>query len=430
MDDTRLGALLLEGGIVDEAGLERCLAIQSLTGHVRPIGQILVDQGLVTAEVLERLLELQRQRRSAQADGARATDLSTDALLALAAREGAAELMVSEGRPAAMRVGLAWRPLTDAPLSGPEVWDFARSLMGHGVLEALAERRYVVQPWQSVRAGRGLAMAFRQLEGVAVRATFVPAAVPDPSLVGVPPVVVDAVRAGRGLVLLVGERGLGRTELVTALLPLLSTDRSQHVVVVDDEPLLLPTNGALVVRRRFGIDPDVRARALQAALAEDPDALVVADIGERRTFELALRAAEGGRLVVAWIDARNAVQALARLCELPAPHDAPRVRAALAAVLRAVLVRQLLPAADGGGAVAATEVLVVDQPTRDAIRDDQIADVALLMRADGRAGGPALDRSLLDLVAAGRVRIEDVFARAADRGWLLDRAQALATKAN
>lgn len=428
MDDTRLGALLLEGGIVDEAGLERCLAIQGLTGNARPIGQILIDQGLITAATLERMLAMQRERRQAQAGATRATDLAADALLALAAREGADELIVSEGRPAAVRAGLLWRPLTDAPLSGPEVWDFARSLMGHGVLEALAERRYVVQPWQSAGAGLGMATAFRQLEGVAVRVTFVPAAVPDPSLVGVPPVVVDAVRAGRGLVLLVGERGVGRAELTTALLPLVATDRSQHVVVVDDDPLLLPRDGALVVRRRFGIDPDQRARALQAALAEDPDTLVVADVGDRRTFEIALRAAEGGRLVIAWIDARNAVQALARLCELPSPQDAPRVRATLAAVLRAVLVRQLLPAAEGVGTVAATEVLVVDQPTRDAIRDDQIADVALLMRADGRGGGMALDRCLLDLVAAGRVRLEDVFARADDRGWLIDRAQALAAK--
>ena len=150
MDDIRLGTLLLEGGIVDEAGLERCLAIQSLTNHGRPIGQILVDQGMISADALQRVLQLQRERRQEAASSLRANDLAADALLTLAANQGATELVVSEGRRACIRTGMQWRPVTDTPLSGPEVWDFARTVMGDGVLEALAERHCVVQPWQEI----------------------------------------------------------------------------------------------------------------------------------------------------------------------------------------------------------------------------------------------------------------------------------------
>lgn len=430
MDDIRLGTLLLEGGIVDEAGLERCLAIQALTNHGRPIGQILVDQGMISPDALQRALQLQQERRQASASSVRADDLAADALLTLAASEGAAELVVSEGRRACIRTGMQWRPVTDTPLSGPEVWDFARAVMGDGVLEALAERHCVVQPWHASGAGHGLATAFRQLEGVAVRIAFTPEAVPDPGMAGVSPAIVEAVRGGKGLVLLVGERGLLRAETVASLLPVAAADQAQYVVVVDDEPLPLPADRALVVRRRFGLTPAARAEALRAAVAEDPDALVVADIGDPATFEIALRAAEGGRLVIAWLDAANAAQALARLLGFPSTHDAARVRGTLAAALRAVLVRQQLPDATGTGTVAASELLVVDAAVRDAIRAGKLGDIALLVRAEGRNGGHSLDRSMLDLVAAGRVRLEDVFSRAEERLWLLDRTREMQAKAN
>lgn len=425
MEQIRLGAILLEGGLVDEAGLERCLAIQALTGGTRPLGQVLVEQGLIQAKDLERVLGLQRSRSAALGQVIEDADIGCASLLAAAQAQHASEVVVSEGQPVRMRVAGEWRRLTNEALRGPEVWEFVRELMGAEVLEALAERQYVVHAWDRGVLGRGSATAFRQFEGVAARVTFTAAQAPTPEQAGMPPAFVDAVRSGKGLVLVVGERGVGHAEALAPLVQLAAREPDHYVVVVDDEPLPLPADGALVVRRRYGISPRARAATLRSVVREDPDTLVVADVGSPETFELALRAAEGGRLVIAYLDAGSVTSALQRVLNFYPDYDLPRVRATVAAVLRAVFVRHVVPDVTHQHDVAATELLLVDDAVREVLRHGELADLGLLIRADGSRSGHSLDRNLLELVAAGRVRLDDVFARAEEKAWLLERTKDL-----
>lgn len=202
-------------------------------------------------------------------------------------------------------------------------------------------------------------------------------------------------------------------------------DPSQYVVVVDDEPVVCQEDGALVVQRQFGIDPETRADVLRSVVREDPDVMVIADVGSPETFELALRAAEGGRLVIAYLDAKNVVQALMRIFNFYPSYELPRIRVALAAVLRSVLVRHLLPNAEYTGTVSATELLVVQDPVREVLRSGGVEDINLLLRAEGGACGYPLDRSMLDLLGSGLVRMDDVFARAEEKAWLLERTRNL-----
>jgi twitching motility protein PilT len=427
MEDNRLGAILLEGGVVDEAGLERCLAIQALTGGTRPIGQILVEQGLLSAPELQRLLDLQRTRAAARTEAVALTDVGSTALLTAARANQATEMVISEGRTVRVRAGCEWRQLTDQVLSGPEVWDFVREVMGSEVLESLAERHFVVRAWEREGLGRGSAIAFRQFDGVAVRITFPAETAASTEVATMHPAIVEAVKSGKGLVLVIGERGIGRSEALAPLIRLAATEPNQYVVVVEDEQVELPKDGALVVRRRYGLSPDSRAEALRSVVREDPDTLVIADVGSPATFEIALRAAEGGRLVIAYMDAMTSTAALVRALNFYPGYDLPRVRSTLAAVLRAVLVRHELPAADHKGTVVATEVLVVDDAVREVVRGGELADLGLLIRAENGRSGHSLDRNMLELLAAGRVRIEDVFARAEEKAWLLERTKDLQT---
>jgi twitching motility protein PilT len=429
MEDTRLGAILLEGGIVGEVDLERCLAIQSLTGGVRPIGQILIEQRLLDPTTLKRLLDLQRSRVALRRAEVPAADAMSGTLLRAAAANGASELVVSEGRPVRIRVAGEWRELAPEPLRGPEVWDFVRETMGPEVLEELADRHSVVRAWQDPELGHGAATAFRQFDGVAVRTTFAVRAAMTPLEAALPPAVVEAVRAGRGLVLLVAERGAGRVEALASLLQVAAADKGHYAVVLDDEPLPLPRDGSLVVRRRFGLLPADRTAALRGALREDPDVLAIADVGDPNTFELALRAAEGGRLVLACLDAGSVVGALHRVMNFYAAYDVPRVQQSLAAALKVVVARHLLPDVEHQGTVVANELLVVDESVREALRSGGIDDIGLLLRMEGTRCGHSLDRSLLELVDAGRVRVEDVFGRAEDKAWLLERTLERTTNA-
>ncbi|MFK7739894.1 MAG: ATPase, T2SS/T4P/T4SS family [Planctomycetota bacterium] len=429
MAENRLGAILLEGGVVDEPSLERCVAIQALTGGNVPIGKILVEQGLLDSETLERLLALQQVRAEQRVAEVAPSDLASRSIVAAAIANGASELLVSEEQPARIRTGSGWEVLTDVGLSSREVWEFVRELMGSDVLEALADEKFVVRPWIIDGLARGASSAVRHFDGVAVRLTFAPMQIDQPEDVGVPKAVVDAVDAGRGLILCVGERGVGRSEMLASLTRRAARVDGQYVVVVDDESMPLPEEeegGALVVRRRYGIDPTLRARSLRSAVQEDPDVLVVADVGDPASFELALRAADSGRLVIAYLDAGSVGSALARILNFYPSYELPRVQATLAATLRTVLVRHLLPGPDRRSFVPATELLIGHEGVREALRDGRLGDLALLMRSEDGSSGHTLDRSMLELMREERVSIEDAFARAVEKAWLLERSRNLA----
>ncbi|MCA8964010.1 MAG: Flp pilus assembly complex ATPase component TadA [Planctomycetes bacterium] len=440
MDDLRLGTILLCGGIVDESDLERCLAIQELTGGVRPLGQILCEQGLIDERTLDRLLDLQREQRATAQDFSITVDgLATQALLRSAHANNAEELVISEGRNVRMKVAASWHDLTEEPLRGPEVWDFVREMLGTSVLEELADRHFVARQWQLEGAGRGMATAFRQFDGVAVRVTF--AAAPSTSEQTDEPQAPAAVtadilpaefsqrlRSGRGLVLLVGERGIGRSSGLEAALHNVAGQGQQYVVYVGDEPIAVPASEALIAQRKFGWSTAERAAAMRSAIREDPDILLCADVGAPETFELALRAAEGGRLVIAYLDAGRVKDALARILNFYPNYDLPRVRSSLAAVLRAVLARHQLPDANHRGAVYATELLLVEDPAREILRGGKIDDITLLLRMEDDAAGHSLDRSMFQLLTDGKVRMPDIFARCEEKAWLLERTQNLETK--
>ncbi len=422
MEDTRLGALLLESGLITEEDLERCLSIQALTGSVRPIGQVLVEQGFVDQATVGRLLALQKERAVAAAAKVAASDTMSSSLLGAAGASRASEMVVSEGRRVRVRVGGDWRDLTNDAVAGPEVWDFAREVVGPEVLEEVAAGNSVLRPFESADGGRGTARVFRHFDGVGVRLQFEVA--PDAGeSIGVPASVSDLVAEGRGLVLVASERGELRSEAIVHLTERAAHDASKHVIVIGDDPLAFADAPALCTQHRLGDTPPERAAALRHALRHDPDAIVIADLGDAAAFEVALRAAEGGRLVIACLSASSVGAALHRILDFYPEHDLPRVRSALAAVLRAVVVRQRLPHSSGEDSVIANELLLVNDAVRNALRRGGLSDVTALLRLQSGECGHALDKNMLELLAKGDVRIEDVFARAEEKAWVLERTR-------
>lgn len=426
MDETRLGSILLESRIIGEADLEKCLEVQMLTGNSRPLGNILVEQGVIDRPTLERVLQLQQSRESRERAALPEAEGADDVWFRVAVQAKASELVVSEGRPVLARVGAEWRTLTGQPLSGPEVWDFVRNEMGSEVLEELADRHFVVRDLHKPGICRGRITGMRHFDGVAVIVELRREATPSWDELGLPRQLGDLVRTGRGLLLLCGERGIGRTELMAGLLREAAAEAGRYVIVLDDAiDQELPGNGGLVVRRRIGEHVCDYEQGLRTAVREDPDVIFVGSVAEPQAFDLALRAAEGGRLVVGWIDSGSAVAGLERVLDFYRGHDVPRVRAALATALRAVHVRHLLPSATGDGTVPVTELLLVDDAARDVLRGGDLDHLAMLMRIGDGKNGHSLDQSMFDLVMSGRLEFEHAYARAEEKGWLLDRTRSL-----
>jgi twitching motility protein PilT len=425
MDETRLGAILLESRVIAEADLEKCLEIQALTGGSRHLGHILVEQGLIDRSTLERVLDMQQSRLTQQRQLLQTEGVLHDRFLRAAVAAGANELVISEGRPPLVRVGGELRELGTEELRGPEVWDFVRAEMGHEVLEELADKCFVTRDLAKPGLCRGRITAFRQFDGVAVIVRLHPEVVRRPEELGIPARVLEIIRSGKGLVLLAGERGSGRTELMASLVHEVATEEGRYVLVLDDSrEYPVPQSGSLVARRRVGEHVSDYVTALKTAVREDPDAILIGDVGEGEAFDLAIRAAEGGRLVLASLHAGSVVAAMHRVLNFYPTYDVARLRATLASVLRCVLVGHLLPKTTKDGLVSASELLIVDDAARDVLRNGDLSHLNLLMRMAGSKSGHSLDQSLLDLLTSGQVCFEDVFLRADEKAWLLEQTKA------
>jgi twitching motility protein PilT len=241
---------------------------------------------------------------------------------------------------------------------------------------------------------------------------------------GVPDGIIDVVRQARGgLLLVAGERGTGRSEVLASMIHEAAAQSGRYVWVLDEATEYpLPETGAMVVRRQTRNGGRSAVTALRAALREDPDVIVIGDAGSPQLLELALRGAEGGRLVIAGLHATQAIGSIQGVLDYFNEFEVGRVRAVLAATLHGVLVRRLLPDVQHRTMLPATEVLLPDAAARDIIRGGDLQHLDLLMRMpDGRCGH-RIDQSLLEILANGQAAFEDVFACAEEKAWVLERA--------
>lgn len=424
MEETRLGAILLESKIIREEDLERCLEIHALAGHATPLGQILVEERFIDERTLEHLLEVQSARR-APAEIEVEDGRDVERYLAAAMRVGAHELLLSEGRQPLARVAGELRTLDSDPLAGPEVWQFISELMGPQTLETIADRHTVTQDFRRAGAGRGRITAFRHSDGVAVNLRLHPESVRPLAEQPFCDTVGAAIEKGKGLVLLSGERGNGLTEAFASTLHAVAEKLAgRHILVLDDTlEYPAPTEHARVSLRRVGEHAVDYASALRSALATRPDAIFIGDVSDPDAFNLALHAAESGALVVAVLHANSATNAIERAVNLYPEYLHARMRSLLASVVECVVTTRLVPAADCTHYLAACETLRFVDNIRGLVRQGRTDKINLLLRLEDRAHGRAMDGMLMDLVQSGEVLFEDVFPIAGDKGLFLDSFQ-------
>lgn len=422
MESTRLGAILLENPVIRAEDVDRCLEIQSLTGGTRPLGQILVDEGVVSNETLEQLLAIQRTRRrkpdqTAQAGGGEGAQRFLDAAIAASAND----LFISEGRPVRLRIAGQMQAFGEQPVEAEQVWQFIRDHMGADAPELIAEHHCLTRPFAVPGRVRGRITAFRHFDGISVCVRLHPFATRSAEDVGLRDTVLESLHADQGMVLLTGVNRCGISETLATAVVELARRRDRLVLVLDEDLEIPATSGeSEVIRRRVGEHSRDYVSALRAAVSQDPDVIVVGDVSSPAVFDLALRAAEAGRLVVCAIRAKSVTAALERVLGFYSQHDLPRVRSTLAAILRCVVALELFPDARGSGQQLATEELVVNHSAREVIREGTLQQIPLLLRID--ACGHSFDASLRDLYQAQRIRFEDAFSRAEDKAIILQAA--------
>jgi twitching motility protein PilT len=336
------------------------------------------------------------------------------ALVAEARRRGATDLHVAAHRPVLVRQVGALAALDPAPRTAAEVEGLLLPLLGPSRRRQLAERGYVDLAIDVPDAGRLRANVSRQQGGL--KGAFRLAVTRPPTLaaLGLPAAVAKVTEHHQGLVVIAGPSGHGKTTTLAALVDLLNRARPIHIVTIEDPvEIVHPRHAAVVSQREVGRHTASFVTALKAALREDPDVIVIGELRDRETVEIALTAAETGHLVLATMSTPSAAKTIDRLIDMFPPADQAQARASLGAALKAIVAQRLLPDAPGTGMVAAVELLVATLALANMIRDNKLFQLPNLLQRGRAFGMLRLDDALLELVRAGKLA-EDVALRHAD----------------
>src|SRR5438552_13757218 len=246
-----------------------------------------------------------------------------------------------------------------------------------------------------------------QRDAVGAAFRFIPFTIRTVEDLGLPPQAGDFARLPRGLVLVTGPTGSGKSTTLAALMDVVNTEREVHIMTVEDPIEYLHRHKrALVNQREVGADTHSFANALKHVLRQDPDVILVGEMRDLETTQTAITAAETGHLVFATLHTQDAPQTIDRIIDAFPPYQQQQVRVQLSTTLQGVVTQQLLQTWDGRGRVVAAEVMVTTPAIRNLIREAKVHQIYSAIQAGGRYGMRTMDQALASLVMAGRISWE------------------------
>jgi twitching motility protein PilT len=257
--------------------------------------------------------------------------------------------------------------------------------------------------------------AFRQRGDISLAFRVIPTTVPDFASLRLPPGVEKLAEEHRGLILVTGATGSGKTTTLAAMVGHINRTRRQHIITIEDPIEILHSDETCIVNQReVGIDTDSFNEALRRALRQDPDVILIGELRDSETAQTALQAAESGHLVLSTMHTVDAAETISRLIEFFPPAKHPQVRSILAGVLKGVVSQRLLPRVEGGR-VAAVEVMVANNRIQELIREDKPEFVPEAIAEGSFFHMQPLSKALIDLVLRGEVDEETAAAAAPNR---------------
>ncbi len=344
-----------------------------------------------------------KERRSAE-DG----EAILDEALAAMVQIGASDLHLTTGAPPTVRLAGELRPLEGfAPLEG----DGLRRALYAVLTQKQREKFEANLELDLSYSVRGLARfrlnLYQQRESIGAAFRVIPYEIKPLEQLGVPPVVANFAGLPRGLVLVTGPTGSGKSTTLASIIDLANRTRPDHIMTVEDPIEFLHRHKkALINQREVGEDTHSFANALKHVLRQDPDIILVGELRDLETISVALTAAETGHLVFATLHTQDAAQTIDRLIDVFPAHQQAQVRTQIAGALQGVVCQTLCKRADSPGRVVATEVLLATSAVRNMIREGKTHQIYSAMQAGAQQGMHTLDQHLAELVKQGRISYE------------------------
>lgn len=339
-----------------------------------------------------------------------------DAFLELAVKQGGSDVHLVSGQPLRIRLHGTLEPVRFRELSARDVDDFLEEFMTPAQHATLVRDHNVDFAYDSETAGRFRVNVYRHLGGLGAALRVVPTRAPALAALGLPSVVESLLAVGKGLVLVTGPTGSGKSTTLAAMVAHLNATRRGHILTMEDPIEFLHENERCVItQREIGTHVPEFADALRSAVREDPDVILVGEMRDLETISLALTAAETGMLVLGTLHTNGAVRCVDRIVNVFPSRRQEQVRAMLADSLRLVVAQQLVQKADRSGRLVAAEVLVNTTAVSAMIRQGNTHKLTSAIQTGQRAGMQSLDVVLMDLVRKGVISGEEAYEHAVER---------------
>lgn len=330
--------------------------------------------------------------------------------------QGASDLHMTVNAPPMLRINGSLQPAgTSQPWSREKVVSALFSILSQEQREIFEKELELDFAYTISSDTRFRVNIYQQRGSMGGAFRIIPTELKQLKALGVPETVGNFAQLARGLVLVTGPTGSGKSTTLAALIDLVNSTRADHIVTVEDPiEFLHHHKKSIVNQREVGSDTHSFAAALKHVLRQDPDVILIGELRDLETISVALTAAETGHLVFATLHTQDAPQTIDRVIDVFPPHQQGQVRAQLAASLQGVICQSLVKRADGMGRAVATEVLVTTSAISNLIREGKTYQIISMMQAGRAQGMHTMDQHLADLVKSGTVTYEAAMEKAHD----------------
>ena len=336
-------------------------------------------------------------------------------LLKIAVEKRASDLHITVGRPPVLRIGGELVDMDYEPLDPEHAKNLIYSLLTHQQRDAFEDDSDLDFAYEHSQIGRFRINLYRQkgFEGAALR--IIPAVVPSLEELGLPEILGRLAMLPSGLVVITGPSGCGKSTTLASMIDIINTSRKCHIVTIEDPiEFLHQHKSSMVTQREVTNDTRSFQTAMKHVLRHNPDVILIGEMRDLETMEMAITAAETGHLVLTTLHTLDAPQAVDRIVDLFSSHQQQQIRTQLGGALRAVIAQQLLPHASGNGLVPALEIMLATPGVRNLIRKGETHQLYSAMQTGGQTGMRAMNQSLRNMVDDSLITLEVAEAHSPD----------------
>ena len=340
-----------------------------------------------------------------------------DAFFKLMNEQGASDLHLTSGQPPALRIRGEIERIKYKVLEDDDLREMLYEIAPEQKIKVFEESGDIDFGYEIPGLARYRANFFMQKNGVGAVFREIPSAIMTADQLGLPEVVSKLATLPRGLILVTGPTGSGKSTTLAAIVDVANRARKDHIITVEDPiEFVHQSQGCIVNHREVGVHTDSFSTALRGALREDPDIILVGEMRDLETISLAVEAASTGHLVFSTLHTSSAYKTVDRVIEVFPSSEQPLIRSTLSDGLRAVIAQVLFKRVDRKGRVVALEILIANPAVRNLIREGKTHQIPSMIQTGKKYGMILLDDSIMGLFTKGMISAEEAYAKANDKG--------------